>query len=317
MNAVVVGYGSIGPVHAKSISEVLNCNLYGICDVIKDRADSGASAYNAKAFYDYDECLKDENVDYVHICTPHYLHFEMIKKALAGGKKVVVEKPAVMKRDELNYLYENCDITKVFPIFQNRTNICIKELIKRTSDENETGKLKGVKAIVTWARGKEYYSRDDWHGTKAKEGGGVVINQALHTLDLMVLFGGKAKSVKSHGANFTLENVIEVEDTMTAFLDFENGARGIFFATNAYSCDSPVELELHYEKKVFSYVGGKLYENKEYICSDSDKFVGKKYWGNGHISTIGDLYDNGSTFCLNDIRDTMDVLFSMYENAEI
>jgi predicted dehydrogenase len=315
MNAVVVGFGGIGHVHAKALSEIKSVNLYGICDIDKERSESGAEEYGARAFFDYDECLKDENIEYVHICTPHYLHFEMIKKALDAGKKVVVEKPAVMKKEELQALYDGYDVKKIFPIVQNRAQRCIKELVKRTADEKACGKLLGVKGIVTWSRDKDYYTQDDWHGTMAKEGGGVLINQAIHALDLMVFFGGKAKEVSAAMGNFSLKDVIEVEDTLTAFIRFENGAKGVFFATNAYSKNSPVEIELHYEKVSFSYRNNKLYENGEYVCSDSDEWIGKKYWGNGHTITLHDLYENGSKMCLDDVKNTLDVVFAAYESA--
>lgn len=315
MNAVVVGYGAIGPVHAKAIDEIEGVTLYGICDIIKERADEAALKYNTKAFYDYDECLKDENVDYVHICTPHYLHYEMITKALDSGKRVVVEKPAVMTKKELDVLYSKYDTKKIFPIIQNRTNLCIAELQKRISENDDLGELKGIKAIVTWSRDKAYYTNDDWHGRKAKEGGGVLINQALHTLDLMMLFGGKAESACACAGNFSLKNVIEVEDTLSAFINYKNGAKGIFFATNAYSKNSDVEVELHFENRTFSYRGAKLYENEEYICSDSDEFEGKKYWGAGHKKTLYDLYVGDSKLCLDDVKDTLMALFAIYESA--
>jgi len=316
MNAVVVGFGGIGDVHAKAINKIEKVNLYGICDIDKERAESGAEEYKTKAFFNYDDCLKDLNVDYVHICTPHYLHFEMITKALDAGKRVVVEKPAVMKKEELDILYEKYNVKKIFPIIQNRTNKCIKELLKKVSDTSEYGALKGVKAIVTWSRGEDYYTQDDWHGRLAKEGGGVLINQALHTLDLMILFGGRAKEVDAFYADFSLKNVIEVEDTFSAFIRFENGAKGIFFATNAYSKNSATEVELHFENATFSYRDNKLYQNGELLCADSDEWVGKKYWGNGHEKTLYDLYENGSKLCLDDVKDTMDVLFALYESAE-
>ena len=102
MNAAVVGFGSIGPVHAQVINQCENAVLYGICDVDRQRAQKGAEEYNCKAFDSFDAIICDENVDVVHICTPHYLHYDMITKALDTGKKVVCEKPAVMTKKELD-----------------------------------------------------------------------------------------------------------------------------------------------------------------------------------------------------------------------
>jgi len=131
-----------------------------------------------------------------------------------------------------------------------------------------------------------------------------------------MLFGGKAESACACAGNFSLKNVIEVEDTLSAFINYKNGAKGIFFATNAYSKNSAIEVELHFENRTFSYRGAKLYENEEYICSDSDEFEGKKYWGAGHKKTLCDLYARGSKLCLDDVRDTLVVLFAIYKSAK-
>lgn len=316
MNAAVVGFGSIGPVHAQVINQCENAVLYGICDVDRQRAQKGAEEYNCKAFDSFDAIICDENVDVVHICTPHYLHYDMITKALDTGKKVVCEKPAVMTKKELDLLYSAYDTKKIFPIIQNRTNYCIKELEKKIKEDGKTGKLKGIKAIMTWGRDASYYSRDNWHGTKQYEGGGVLINQAFHTLDLMMLFGGKTKSVISSTMNHSLEGVIDVEDTVNAFIKFENGAKGVFFATNAYTRDSAVELEIHFENKTFLYQDGKLFADKELVCEDSQEYIGKKCWGSGHYKTLYDYYDNSSKLCLDDVKNTMETLFAIYESAE-
>lgn len=315
MNAVVVGYGAIGPVHAMALDKIEGVTLYGICDIVKERADSAAKEYGTKAFYDYDECLKDENVDFVHICTPHYLHFEMTTKALDAGKRVVVEKPAAMTKEQLDILFEKYDVTKIFPIIQCRTNITIEE-IKRIAKEENLGTPTALRGLVTWGRDADYYNADAWRGTKKYEGGGVLINQTIHTLDFLMYFGGKAKTVKASMNNFSLEGVIEVEDTVTAYIEYENGAKGIFFGTNAYPYNSGVEFEVNFGNDSFSVIAGKLYRNREHICTDSEEYVIKKYWGNGHEKTLYDLYVNDSKLCLNDVKDTMYTMFAIYESAE-
>ena len=314
INICIVGYGAIGPIHATALKDIDGVKIYGICDIQKDIADKAAIEYGCKAFYDYDECLKDENVDSVHICTPHYLHFEMITKALDAGKKVVSEKPIVMKKEELDLLYEKYDTSKVFPIIQNRTNPSIVKL-KELITTNDYGPLKAVKGIVTWCRDAAYYNSADWRGTLKYEGGGVLINQTVHTLDLMVYLGGGVKSVSSSMCNHSLKGVIEVEDTLNSCIEFKNGAKGIFFATNAYPLNSGVQFEMEFENKSFLYYNGALYSDGELICADADKAVGKIYWGNGHARTLKDCYTGGSKLCADDVKDTMYTMFAMYESA--
>ena len=315
MNACIVGYGAIGPVHADVLTKLENVRLYAICDINKERANKGANDYGAKAYYSFDNCLADEKIDVVHICTPHYLHFEMICKALESGKRVVAEKPVVMKKSELDYLVANYDISKIFPIVQNRKNTCIEEL-KRIVDEENVGKILGVKGILTWQRDETYYNSADWRGTKLYEGGGVLINQAVHTLDLMMYFAGAAKKVCASMSNNSLKDVIEVEDTVDAYIEFLNGAKGVFYATNAYSKNSSMQFELEFENRSFKYIDGLLISNGEVICKDSAEFKGKSYWGNGHAKILCDFYENKKLLSLADIMNTMEAMFAIYDSAE-
>lgn len=314
INVCIVGYGAIGPVHAEAIESLSNTKIYGICDIDKTRANDAAKKHNALAFYNYDECIADENIDYIHICTPHYLHFDMITKALKAGKRVVVEKPAVMKKKQLDILFNEYDVSKIFPIVQNRTNNCVT-VLKELADSNKYGTLKGIKAIVTWSRDAEYYNSANWRGTKEYEGGGVLINQAIHALDLMIYLAGKPKSVDAIMHNFSLKDTIEVEDTVNAFIEFKSGAKGVFFATNAYSKNSAVQLELDFENAIVSYNEGKLFVNETHICSDSAEYNGKSYWGSGHTKTLADLYGNNSHLCLTDVKETMYTMFDIYKSA--
>lgn len=315
MNVCVVGYGAIGPVHAKALSQIEGVTLYGICDIDRERAQQAAEQYHCHAFYDLSECLAEKEIDCVHICTPHYLHFAMIEKSVAAGKMVVVEKPVVMKKEELTALRRYCG-SRVFPIFQNRINRCVEEMKRIIEEESELGELKAVKGIVTWNREAAYYNAASWRGTKAFEGGGVLINQALHTLDLMLYLGGKVKAVDATSSNHSLRKVIEVEDTVDVYMQYENGAKGIFYATNAYGENSPVQLEMRFEKVSLLYMGGKLYRDGEKICEDDDSFLGKSYWGAGHAKLLYDIYVRQKPILLEDVLATMNTMFAMYESAE-
>lgn len=312
----IVGYGAIGPAHAKALSSIENVILYGVCDIDKERADKGAATYSCKAFYSLEECLKDEDIDSIHICTPHYLHFEMIEKCLVAGKQVVIEKPVTMKKDEFQTLLSKYDGKPVYPVLQNRTNACVQKMKEIIESDSELGTLHAVKGILTWCRDAEYYSGGAWRGTKAQEGGGVLINQAVHTLDLMIYLGGDVLSVNACTSNKSLKGVIEVEDTVDARMKFSNGAIGIFYATNAYAKNSSVQLELEFDNASFRYVDGELYRNKELICRDERKFIGKSYWGCGHKSVFYDLYMNHKAFTVGDVKNTMQTMFAMYDSAE-
>lgn len=311
----IVGFGSIGPVHAKSLEGIKNVTISGICDIVKERADKGASQYGCKAFYSLEECLKDKEIDCIHICTPHYLHYEMIEQCLMAKKMVVTEKPVTMRKEEFSMLLSKYAGSPVYPVMQNRSNTCIAMLKEILEKDTEIGRLDTIKGILTWHRDANYYQNAAWRGIKAYEGGGVLINQAVHTLDLMIYLAGNVKSVNATTSNKSLKDVIEVEDTVDAFMKFENGATGIFYATNAYGKNSKPQLELEFENTSFRYIDGELYRNKELICRDEKKYIGKSYWGCGHKSIFNDLYENQKAFTVEDIKNTMYTMFAMYDSA--
>lgn len=315
-NCCIVGYGAIGPVHAEALSSIESVALYGICDVDKERAVKGATKYNCKAFYSLESCLKDNKIDSIHICTPHYLHFEMIEKCLVAEKMVVIEKPVTMTKGEFVLLLSKYEGKPVYPVMQNRTNTCITTLKTLISADSELGRLKAVKGILTWHRDASYYESAMWRGTLNYEGGGVLINQAVHTLDLMIYLAGNVKSVTATTSNKSLQGVIEVEDTVDALMEFENGAIGIFYATNAYGENSKPQIELEFEHTSFKYINGELYRDNVFVCRDDLTYSGKEYWGSGHGRLLYDLYAKQKAFTLEDVKNTMLTMFAMYESAE-
>lgn len=314
-NVCIIGYGNIGPIHAAALQNVENARFYAVCDNNTDKVSACMKDYKVIGYRDIDEALCDENIHSVHICLPHYLHYEVIKKALAHGKEVVVEKPITMTKEEFDELKTIKNADKVCVVMQNRYNACITRL-KKIVESEKLGKIKGIKGILTWNRDAEYYSCDDWRGKRDKEGGGVLINQAVHTLDLMCFLAGNIKSVKGNIFNYSLEREIEVEDTAVAYLKFENGASGVFFATNAYVDDPTPQIEVVFQNGTARYADGKLFVNGENIEVDSVSKSGKGYWGAGHPRLIKEYYDFGRCFGINDVSNTMNALFSIYKSAE-
>lgn len=314
-NACIVGYGSIGPVHAKALAETQSVNFYAVCDNNPDRIDKCKEEYNVKAYLDFDEMLLDSEIDSVHICTPHYLHFEMIKKALASGKSVVCEKPVTMTLAEYEELYKLDSADKVCVVMQNRFNPCAIKF-KELAESGDMGELKTVRAIVTWNRNAGYYNQGEWRGKWATEGGGVLINQAVHTLDYFSYILGGVKSVKAQMSNFTLEDVIEVEDTVAASLIMKNGQKAVMFATNAYGDDKLPEFEAFFEKGIIRYENATLYVDGQAVEYDEKRNGKKAYWGIGHQALFENYYGNGEYYSPIDIKETMYTLFAMYESAK-
>lgn len=312
-NVCVIGYGAIGPVHTDAIVKTESAKLYAVCDINPQKIELCKEKCDVVGYTDIDEMLCDENIHSVHICTPHYLHFEMIKKSLAAGKDVVVEKPVTMTKAEFDELLtlENAD--KVCVVLQNRLNPAVAKL-KDIAEKGELGKIKGAKGILTWSRYAEYYAQDEWRGKYKTEGGGVLINQAVHTLDYFSYIAGGVDSVKAQMTNFSIDE-IEVEDTVSASLKLKNGTKGVFFATNAYVVDSAPVFEVLFENGVAKYTEGKLLIDGNAVAEDSKPEIGKAYWGTGHIALIKRYYDSGEYFSLDDVKNTMYTMFAMYESA--
>lgn len=314
-NACIVGYGAIGPAHARAIEKTENAKLYAVCDINPLKNQLCQQTYNVKTYTDFYQMLEDKNIDNVHICTPHYLHYEMITAALKAGKHVVAEKPMVMTRNQFESLLKTPGINDVCLIFQNRLNPCAQKL-RSIIEKGILGHIICAKAIVTWRRTKEYYKKDNWRGKWDTEGGGVLINQAVHTLDMLHYLVGDIKSVQANMTNYSLNDTIEVEDTVSAYFEFACGATGIFFATNAYKVNSPQSIEIVFEQGIARYTGNKLYINDEIVCEDVVPTGEKSYWGLGHYALMHNYYDCNQYFNIFDAENTMNALFAIYESAQ-
>lgn len=312
-NVCIVGCGSIAPVHAASLLKIPEVRLFAVCDIVKARADKIAASSGAKAYYSFDDALNDESIDFYHICTPHYLHFDMIDAVLKSGRSAVTEKPAVMTLKELEKA-SSWDETRVFPIFQNRHNASIKELL-RAYESGETGKLTGIKANHTWKRTKEYYESGKWRGKKLTEGGGVLINQAIHTLDLALLIGGKVISLEAETANHSLKGSIDVEDTAEIYAKFESGASLNFYATNANIADSAPFIEYYFENGVYRYDNYTLYINGSPVAFDRADAPGKPCWGGGHEAEFSDIYIHKKNYGMKRVENTLKTVFAAYKSA--
>ncbi len=297
MRVSVVGCGGVSKSHLKALSEIDSVTISSVVDIKKDRADAAAREYNCKAYYDFEAMLSEDKPDSVHICTPHYLHVDMSVKALTQGVNVLCEKPCAISADGLSRLRlaQLMSDAKFGVCFQNRYNesaLLVKDLLEK----EVYGKITSARACVHWERGEDYYS-DDWHGTLEKEGGGVVVNQAIHTQDLLrYLVGKNVKAVTGHVFNDHLKGVIEVEDTVHALFEYEDGMIAVYEATTAFTANLPVLIDIVCEKAVIRLEGDNAYvikdgEVEQLHLADNAGFVGKNYWGKGHDSLISDFYD--------------------------
>ncbi len=176
--------------------------------------------------------LDNEEIDVLHICTPHYCHSEMAEQAIKRGIHVFLEKPVASTRaqwDEFKSMTENYNKVRVGVCFQNRFNESVV-YIKKLIQDNSLGAILGGKCELTWCRNEQYYQAGRWRADLKQSGGGVLINQAIHTLDLLNYFiDQRPVSIKAISDNQHLEGIIEVEDMISAYLSYEK-VNALFYA---------------------------------------------------------------------------------------
>jgi UDP-N-acetyl-2-amino-2-deoxyglucuronate dehydrogenase len=293
LKVAVIGLGDISKIHIPAIQANPNVELVAVCDIDETLKDSvpGVNFYT-----DYHELLEKETLDCVHNCLPHYLHYSATKACVEKGVHVFQEKPLGLNTEEglelVKLEQDNKDI-KMGVCLQNRYNESFEKL-QEIVNSGEYGKIIGIKGLVTWFRPKAYYDVKPWRGKMEYAGGGVMINQALHTLDLMQLLGGEIESIRG-SIDQLLDYDIEVEDTATATIKFENGATGLFFATNANSINSSVELQVIFENEKFTIKDSTLTrvnenDKKEEIIEDTKLAGSKFYYGASHAKLINRFY---------------------------
>ncbi|ATH60107.1 MULTISPECIES: Gfo/Idh/MocA family protein [Staphylococcus] len=290
----IIGLGDISTVHLNVIEANPHVELTAACDIDTTLQ---VKVPNAHFYTDLYQMLEQENLDCVHICLPHYLHLPVTTACVEKGIHVLQEKPLSLNAKEgleLIQLEQKNPDTKICVCFQNRYNETFQTL-QRIVQSKTYGEIIGIKGLVTWFRPESYYTDKPWRGSMKTAGGGVLINQAIHTLDLMQLLCGKVKSIKGSTSQL-LDYNIEVEDTASAHIKFENNANGMFFATNANVGNSSIELQVIFENEkctikdnILTRVNEAGYKTQ--IIEDKKASGTKSYYGPSHDTLINQFYD--------------------------
>jgi predicted dehydrogenase len=263
----IIGAGMIGPFHAEAIGGLDDAELIGVATTREQTVKPFAEKFGARAWYtDYHQLLQRQDIDVVNICTPPFLHEPMTVAAAEARKHVLVEKPIAVNLKQADRMIAVCEKEKVKleVIFQCRFHKNIQR-IKEAIDNHEFGRLILGDTYVKWFRSQEYYDSGAWRGTWDKEGGGALINQAIHTIDLLQWFMGEVDSL--YACVDTVAHQIEVEDIAVTGLKFKNGAMGVIEGSTALYPGLPRRLDLHGERgsvilegddiKLWDFVGSK------------------------------------------------------------
>ena len=284
MKTAVVGLGSIGSVHIEVLKK-LKFNISSICDIDREKL----NIYNEICgFTDFKAMIEQIKPDVIHLCTPHYLHADMIVYALERDINVICEKPICISENDFARILnaESKSRGQLGICFQNRYNPATI-FLKKYLDKK---KVLCANALLSWNRDESYYRSGSWRGQYSTEGGGLLINQSIHTLDLLQYLFGMPKQVVAQCANLTLKDYIEVEDTACAL--YKGDIDYSFFATNGSSQDVPIYINVKTEDGYLQFFDGQIFFNGEKIFfDDNKKYYGKGVYGNGHEKLFIDFYD--------------------------
>ena len=319
MRVGIIGLGAISPLHIRAILKY-GQKITAICDVDSEKRQKVNAEFglNAEEYGDYNALLASGKVDVVHVCTPHYLHAEIICAALGANVHVLCEKPLAINFEQLNDIekaVKNSSAT-LGVCFQNRYNasvLYLKEFFKNKE-------IIAATANLVWNRGKDYYSSAKWRGKKQYEGGGVMINQAIHSLDLLQWFCGMPETVIAHCSNNSLQGVIDVEDTAFGRFTLKNGGNFIINATNSAASCFPIVLMFQSKTDAVELSGDNLIVNGKFVTkSDGAPIFGKEEWGVGHDKLIKEFYnclENGKKFPIDfyEASKTVKLILKMYQS---
>ncbi len=301
----IIGCGTIAPIHAESIKDAENARLVAVSDVREENAKDLAARYGAEAYTDYTELLARDDIHAVSLCIPSGMRAEIGEACANAGKHILSEKPLEINTKRIDRLINAADANgvKLGCIFQFRFSQGA-EKVHGALKEGRFGKLVLGDAYIKWYRSQAYYDSGAWRGTRELDGGGCLMNQGVHQIDLLISFFGKVKEVTAQTA-LVAHTGLEVEDLATAMLTFENGAMGVIEGSTAIYPGHAARVEVH------GTAGSAIVEdgNLSYWQFQEDRpedeairaaFAGEGDFGSGAADPISSLKHEGH---LRQIRD--------------
>ena len=239
----VVGLG-MGRARSRTIAETPGARLSVVCDLNEERARAVAQEFHVPYTLEYHEALERDDVEVVLVMTPSGAHAPIGIDAAKAGKHVVSTKPLEVTAERCDQVIQACEDAGVLLAVDFGARYARDmQTVKRAIDEGTLGKVILGEATLKWYRSQEYYDRGGWRGTWKMDGGGSLMNQSIHPIDLMLWFLGDAKRVI--GYTGILAHEIETEDLGMALVEFANGAVGRILGTTTYPNSQPYEVNVH------------------------------------------------------------------------
>ena len=290
MENIAIICGAIASTHIHAIL-YNNKKIIGICDIVQEKAIKLNNDFNlnAKVYTNYLDMLNELKIDVVHICTPHFLHKEMVIEALKRNINVLCEKPLCISLGEISEIKTQLDKSnaQLGVCYQNRyndTTIKAKEICEKVKFTS------GVSSL-NWRRFGDYYANSSWRGRWQTEGGSLLMNQSIHTIDLLCYFLGVPTELTAMCENVSHKGIIETEDTATINFFGENFSFD-FTGTTTADKDYPVSIELNNKNNKLIITPNSIIFNgqSDLHAMDELQFV-KAVWGDGHKKLVKDFYE--------------------------
>ena len=243
----VIGTSGIASTHLEELNKLValgEAKIVAVADLDKKKGKLAAEVYQCDYYQSYLELLKRRDIAVINICVPSGLHSEVTIEAASSGKHVIVEKPMDISLAKAEKMIRECNKAGVTlsVVMQNRFAPAVQQ-VKSALEQGRLGQPLLINASVNWYRSQSYYDVSSWRGTWAMDGGGAVLNQGIHTVDLVLYLMGQHKEMSGFIATRGHER-IEVEDVASCTMKFENGALGVFSSTTCAYPGFYVRIEI-------------------------------------------------------------------------
>ena len=277
----IIGAGGISRLHAMAIATLDNVTLAGFCDRVFEAAKAKAEEFNCRAYASAEKMLADPEVDAVIIATPSGMHRESAIAAANAGKHVLCEKPLEINTQRIDDIIEACERNnvKLGCIFQMRVSPSVSE-VKKLMESGRFGKMLLSSAVMRWYRENSYYDNSSWRGTLKFDGGGALINQAVHIMDTLLYINGDVESVMAYSGTFT--HNIEVEDNLCAVLKYCNGSFGTVEVSTCCAPGFPRRMEFSGENGTVTIIEDRISRWEFTDQTDEDNAILERFSGETH-----------------------------------
>jgi len=301
----IIGAGMIAELHARTMKNLKNVELIGIFDTNADAAQKRAEQFQCRAYTKFDEFLADPAIEAVTIATPSGMHGKVAIPAAKAGKHILCEKPLEITLKKVDEIIQACDENNVLlsPVFQTRFTKPV-QLVRKAMQSGRFGRMVLASAQMRWYRNPAYYAGSAWRGTWAMDGGGALMNQAIHMIDLLIYINGAPEEVFAFAG--TLTHSIEVEDNLCATVKYRNGSFGTIEVSTSCAPGFPRRLEFSGSDGTVAFEEDKITRWEfthpdpedqailQELTGKADAFGGRSPMnisGDGHASQISDLAD--------------------------